>query len=253
MNDNPNTPKSAKDSRKNLMKQFLMSLLATTVSIALTFGTAAVVDHFKKQSDKRDIVMMVMYDMYNSLLQVEKADSLLQQSMLFQLKLAEDTSLFNSLRYNMNFLIPHIDYTETTERIFSSNIETINTVGNVLFTENVAEFYHARQFYKSAICDSIAKRISDELPFQTLNGTLKFDFFLDAILSNEMLYSMQQLFAECKLMMNISDEELQSYRRQREQMEQVWAKDEEAKELKKEKLIELEEKRDEAINKLNLE
>ena len=37
------------------------------MSIALTFGTAAVVDYAKKQKEKRDIVMMVMYDMYNSL------------------------------------------------------------------------------------------------------------------------------------------------------------------------------------------
>ena len=54
------------------MKQFLLSILATTVSIALTFGTAAIIDHNKKQKEKREIVMMVMYDMYNSLKSIEK-------------------------------------------------------------------------------------------------------------------------------------------------------------------------------------
>lgn len=41
------------------LKQFLLSLLATTVSIALTFGTAAIIDYNKKQKEKREIVMMV--------------------------------------------------------------------------------------------------------------------------------------------------------------------------------------------------
>ena len=40
------------------LKQFLLSLFATTVSIALTFGTAAIIDYNKKQKEKREIVMM---------------------------------------------------------------------------------------------------------------------------------------------------------------------------------------------------
>lgn len=34
------------------MKNFLLSLLATTISIALTFGTAAVIDNNKKEQEK---------------------------------------------------------------------------------------------------------------------------------------------------------------------------------------------------------
>ena len=55
------------------LKQFLLSLFATTVSIALTFGTAAIIDYNKKQKENREIVMMVMYDMYNSLESITKA------------------------------------------------------------------------------------------------------------------------------------------------------------------------------------
>ena len=56
------------------LKQFLLSILATTVSIALTFGTSAIIDNNKKQREKREIVMMVVYDMSNSLKQFERAD-----------------------------------------------------------------------------------------------------------------------------------------------------------------------------------
>ena len=68
MNIKLHTPKSLKNgSGMASLKQFLLSLCATTVSIALTFGTAAFIDYNKKQKEKREIVMMVMYDMYNSL------------------------------------------------------------------------------------------------------------------------------------------------------------------------------------------
>ena len=83
------------------MKDFLLSLLATTISIALTFGTAAVIDNNKEQNEKREIVMMVMYDMYNSLKSVEKADSMIHLSMQLQLQMTEDTSNSNKLRYRI--------------------------------------------------------------------------------------------------------------------------------------------------------
>lgn len=35
------------------MKQFVMTLVATTVSIVLTFGTTAIIDRHKKRADKR--------------------------------------------------------------------------------------------------------------------------------------------------------------------------------------------------------
>ena len=153
MNIKLHTPKSLKTgSGMASTKQFLLSIVATSISIALTFGTAAIIDYKKKQSEKREIVMMVMYDMYNSLQSIERADSTILLAMDLQLQIAEDTSKFEALRYNLARLLPKAEYTETTERIFSSSIETINTVGNVLFTENVAEFYQNRQLYKTSIC-----------------------------------------------------------------------------------------------------
>ncbi len=91
-----------------------MSLLATTVSIALTFGTAAIIDHNKKKEEKREIVMMVVYDMYNSLEMIEQADSNIHKAMLYQRQIAADTSLFDKLRFYFIHLVPQTNYTETT-------------------------------------------------------------------------------------------------------------------------------------------
>ena len=220
MNVKLHTPKSLKaGSGMASLKQFLLSIFATTVSIALTFGTAAIIDYNKKQSEKREIVMMVMYDMYNSLKSVEKADSMIRHTMEVQRQIAEDTSQFNKLKFQLVFLVPRVDYTEATERIFSSSIETINTVGNVLFTENVAKFYQMRQFYKTAICDSIANELERNNPFTTIRGTVNYAYSINALLSYNILKDLRHLYALCKQMMEVTDEEIDVYQKEREHIE----------------------------------
>lgn len=123
MNIKLHTPKSLKMCfRKATMKQFLLSIVATSISIALTFGTTAIINSNKKEKEKREIVMMVMYDMYNSLQSVQQADSMLYESMLIQRQIAEEPIKFDSLRFQLVHRVPRVDYTETTERIFSSSI-----------------------------------------------------------------------------------------------------------------------------------
>ena len=83
------TPEALKNGNgQAVMKKLLLSIAATTLSIALTFGTAAIIENNKKQKEKREIVMMVMFDMYNSLKSVEKADSMIRQSMDIQLQIS---------------------------------------------------------------------------------------------------------------------------------------------------------------------
>ena len=209
MNIKLHTPKSLKaGSGMATMKQFLLSLLATTVSIVLTFGTAAIIDNNKKQKEKREIVMMVMYDMYNSLKSVEKGDSMLRQTMELQRQITEDTSKFETLRIQIASLIPTVDFTETTEQIVSSSIETINTVGNVLFTENVAKFYQVRERYKEFVCDSIQNAILKEAPAASLKGILSFEYWFYALMSGSCRIEMQHLYTQCKEMMDVSDQQI---------------------------------------------
>lgn len=59
-------------------RQFLMSLVATTISIILTFGTATLLDSNKKEKAKREMVMMILYDLAVSVEHVQKQDSLIR-------------------------------------------------------------------------------------------------------------------------------------------------------------------------------
>ena len=220
MNIKLQTPKSLKaGSGMSSLKQFLLSIVATSVSIALTFGTAAVIEHHKKKKAKREIVMMVMYDMYNSLQTVESVDNNIRKVLDGQRQIAEDTTKFREVVGGMMGLVLNAEYTETVERIFSSSIETINTVGNVFFTENVADFYFNRKLYKEQVCDTLTAKISRESPYSSLKGTLDLDFFWEAVLSNALRYDLRHKFDQCQKMMDVSDKELTAYRRQRALME----------------------------------
>lgn len=220
MNIKLHTPKSLKTgSGMASMKQFLLSLLATTISIALTFGTAAIIDYNKKQREKREIVMMVLYDMYNTLQSVERVDSMIHQAMDYQLQLAEDTTRINELKYHILHLSPWVDYTETTEHIFSSSIESINTVGSVLFTENVAKFYHDRKAYKTTVCDSLINSFAQNETIHHVESILDFEYYYFAIISSSTLLEMQHLYGQCKQMMKVSDEQIKAYKKQKLKMD----------------------------------
>jgi len=254
MNIKLHTPKSLKmGSGMASLKQFLLSLFATSVSIALTFGTAAIIDYNAKQKSKREIVMMVMYDMYNSLQSIEKADSTIQQAMDMQLQIAEDTTKFDALRYKFALLMPKAEYTETTERIFSSSIETINTVGNVLFTENVAEFYQMRKLYNTMICDSIANGVASSQPFSSIKKSLNFEYSFYAIMSSGYLRDMQHLYAQCKQMMEISDKDIDAYREQRKQIDKSMMDDDAAGDSLVNRFLQIQETIEATKAKLKLE
>lgn len=197
-------------------KNFLLSLLATTISIVLTFGITAIINHKNERKEKRELVMMVMYDMSNSLQEIESVNSNLRESFDLQIQIAEDTSLFDYTTYLQLFsMVPMLNYNETVEHIFSSSIESINTIGNVLFVENVSEFYNLRRLYQTMICDS-----SKYGSFKTLESVLDNDYS-QFIFPSEMLYQrMKQSFVQCQQMMDISDEEIETYRKQREEMDE---------------------------------
>lgn len=159
------------------------------------------------------------------MISVEKADSMIKEAMALQRQLAEDTTQFEILRFKMAGLTPSVDYTETTERIFSSSIETINTVGNVLFTENVAAFYQKRSSYKTSVCDSIANSLLRDSPLTTVKGTLGVYYGFYAISSRDIVNDMRHLYAQCKQMMAVTDEEIDAYRKQREQIDESSTED----------------------------
>ena len=199
-------------------KKFLMSLLATTVSIVLTFGTTAIIDRKKQRAEKREMVLMVMYDMRESLKECEQCQVNLRAFCDAQVDLVAHPEKLAAHSVELLIHVPILTYTTTTENIFRSNIETIRTIGNILFVETVSAFYDERDKYN----DETVAAFQNEGPAATDRyedlAALNAPHFL--YIGDLYYQAMKRDFEECKALMKVTDEDLEVFSRERKRVEE---------------------------------
>lgn len=206
----------AKEGKVSPWKGFLMTLLATTVSIVLTFGTSAVIDRKKQNAEKREMVMMIMYDMRETLKAVEECDSRLNAFFDAQVDVLAHPKQFAENYGVLVLNIPELQYTTTTENIFRTNIETIRTIGNLLFVETVSSFYDERARYLNEIVGDFQRQANAALfSYESLS---EFDSSVIPTLSQALLWEMNGEYAQCKLMMKVTDKDLEVFSVQRRKL-----------------------------------
>lgn len=193
-----------------------MTLAATTISIVLTFGTSAIVDRKKRNAEKRDMVMMIMYDMRSSMAEIEQCDNGIHQFIDLQLDVIEHPEKHSELYANLLSNIPILTYTTTTENIFKSNIETINTIGNILFVETVSAFYDIRAKYKKEVTDGFADNLGRAL--YDSESLSDFNSTTFAYYSRLYFLAMRRDYEQCKAMMKVNEKDLETFSTQREKV-----------------------------------
>ena len=212
-------PENMKDVN-SMAGQFLLILFATTLSIVLTFGAAAIIDNKKKEGEKRKIVLMLMYDMQNTLSMMEQCDTCLNRFFDTQVKILANPESFDSEYSNLMLYVPIMDYSLTTENIFRSSIETINTIGNIIFVEKVSAFYDKRADYKALVLDEFSNIVQNTL--DSYEGLAAFKQTAQyPLTSTSYLLGMKDLFEECKVLMNVSDNELQAFADEKYRLEET--------------------------------
>ena len=206
------------------LTQFLLSLVATTISIILTFGTSAVLEQRQKEKAKREMVLMIMYDFDKTIEQVQHADTLLHQASKAQQEVAlHPERLTSNQPYFLSTiaLINDNGFAETTEKIFSSNIETFNTLGNVNFVHEVSAFYNARHFYQESVLDAFEDEVVGSRVMESLEGLFSVDFPTHYLTNKQSLVQLQTIRNRCMHMMKVSEEELREFSQQRVVEEEV--------------------------------
>ena len=206
-----------KEKRSSDTKQFLLTLLATTISIVLTFGTSAVIDRRHKEKDKREMVKMIIYDFDKTIEQMENASSAFEKAKQQQLELALHPEYFDSLRFQFTdaLLVAQMEFSETTENIFSSNIETFNTLGNVNFVHEVSSFYSMRHKYEEDLLVGYKKEMTESGLMKSVGKLLKFDFPNYYFMNQVYLKSLKSTRDLCMKMMKVSEDEMKEFSNQR--------------------------------------
>lgn len=167
MNVKVRMPKLGKKLRtKNYwIKELLMTILATSISIVLTFGSANLVESHHKKKAQRRMAMMVIHDIDESIKQMEQVDSLLRVFRDTQFEVLEGT-YHEPLDYAWimlsSFDPEYVKFAETTEHIFTSNVDTWSTIGKVDFIDNVSGCYILRNEYKKEIIDAFHELIDQK-------------------------------------------------------------------------------------------
>ena len=217
MNIKLHTPTTLKTgSGMSSLRQFLLSLLATTVSIVLTFGTAAVIDHNKKQVAKKEIEMMVINDLDQTIATFQRVDSGMRECRNLQMEIAAHPERFDSLRFSFVSKLSWMseEPVETVEKIFSTSIETFNTVGNANFVNTVSEFYMNRRKYKTTFFDKIKSEIGQKPITQSLDSLMSINFPEYVCINGAFLLEMKDYRNRCMKTAGITEEDMKAFSQQ---------------------------------------
>jgi len=140
-------PKSARMWAKgSTWRELLLTVIGTTISIVLTFGTAALLERCQRIQDRKMSAMMVMSNIEQFSRNVDqmaqnmaRCDSIgawmlsLPQDSLDNIPPTEVSGLINEVLALVNLLT----HDKTAESIFSNSIETWKNMGNFQFIDNV--------------------------------------------------------------------------------------------------------------------
>lgn len=231
-------------------KQLFISILATVISIALTFGTARWVENRQKEKTRRMMAMMVINDIDESIGIMKdmitweedgRAISMLLKNNIDSL----DKFSLDTLANFINYLIPDVynpawEFDKSNETIFNSSQESWNTLSDMNFIRNVQRCYHYRSLLerereewiyfqkpisKEASYDMImnVEVVQDETFFVPLCRKLLNDDKVMRYVENSYwrCYLLNNLLAGCmelndsnRFLMNITDEQLEEFARQ---------------------------------------
>ncbi|MBQ6964183.1 MAG: hypothetical protein IJP82_00640 [Bacteroidaceae bacterium] len=229
-------------------KGFLTSILGTTISIALTFGTTTLVNSKKKQDAQRLTAMMLIDDIDQSIETLKKIRDHEEQGYNAAMYVLEHLDSIKSLSVDtlnivFNYLVEgtsassDFEFSESSERMFHSTQDTWSNLNDVRFIRNMETFYKDRHLLKelknsqvgwvkpvnkvdakSAVMDEgifdfrekFCSYLKEQLGHSRCMKYLQFHV-QRLSLYNNIIEGWTNMSDENKFLMNISDEEMKEF------------------------------------------
>ena len=144
---------------RNWWKDFVVAILATTVSIVLTFGTGKLVERNNQKKERRLTALMVMSSIESFARSIDETTEIwdrLDSVAVWLLRLPiEEVERLGEEPFqdavNEVFQAPIIRHDQTAETIFSSNIDTWKNMGNFQFVDNVGACFSQMNWIEEKI------------------------------------------------------------------------------------------------------
>ena len=231
---------------KTWQKELGLTIIGTTLSIILTFGTAQYFEHKQKVANGRLMAMMVIHDMVNTIEEmrqfarddvecskmtremmdnIDRLDSFDYNSLLFT-----EAYICNTVNLDWQYLLD-----EASEKIFLSSQESWKNINNTTFIDAVQRFYIMRHeiydmlntswLFKKPISDSEYHKIlldfdgrtpSKEELLKVMLARKEVEVFIDH--ESERLWALnlykgalEKICDKCKFTMGINDQDMAEY------------------------------------------
>lgn len=161
-------------SAKGMLRELLLTTLATTISIILTFGTAAYLEHRQQEKNHQQIIMMVISDIYDFARVMERVDTAylvpwkkdilemkaLQRDSIIMLDEDVIQRYWNAL--GQGAMLPR---DHTAQNLFSSDISIWRDVDNFNFVKYVGKCYYVIEALNNNFDTQIRKKTDNYMLF----------------------------------------------------------------------------------------
>ena len=171
-----------KTTRKQIdWQQFFITVIGTAIGVALTFVVNGIMERRNKAQAQRLTAIMVIHDIDNSIDIVKKMKEEEERNgelLRFALKQRDhlEGMPFDTLAGVLDVLIDSrsvFSFDTSKEKIFNSDLDTWQNLGNMAFLDNVQTFYHYRKGAQDAINESTVweRPIPNEEYMQLIMGS----------------------------------------------------------------------------------
>ena len=159
-------PKFGRNTKfSSMAKELLLTFIATTLSIVLTFGTAHWLEMNKQKETRRLMAMTIIQDIDMSLdvvrkrLEYEKKGTDMARYLYLNINRL-DSIKGDTLPIFFDYVTgikanSELEFSKSTETIFNSSDDTWRTIDDKLFMKSVQDFYNARTTLESACKESV--------------------------------------------------------------------------------------------------
>lgn len=227
-----------------LIQHLLMTVIGTTISIILTFGTSSIVDRVKKKAEGRQMAMTVIHDIDNTAtafrdMSKEEEDGFKQSQYILnhldEIDSIGNDTLMVALLFVLNTSGDTRSFDDSSEQIFLSSQDTWKNIDNTTFIDAVTEFYQSRRSTFESIADGLIweKPVDEDVYYKYqmtcpqyvidlagfLAGQLRKDnvrYYIECSPARQRSYnqladSFEMTSKRCKFLMGITDKEMQDY------------------------------------------
>ena len=181
-------PDMGKHHFSETVKQLVVSIIATVISIILTFGVAHLVEKNRQKEKRRQMSMMVIHDIDESIGNIKnllKNEESGWEATRYcmdhkdNLKAVSKDTLIRFLNYIISATFDtHLQFDKSNESIFNSSQDSWNTLSDMSFIRNVQKCYHLRSILEDQLQNWVyfKRPISEEESYQILmNSNVLFE------------------------------------------------------------------------------